>query len=160
MMLKPSLALTLVVIFFLDIPSLEARPLGLGAHPSPLPRPGTANEAGEPLVSYEPGWRSGDDGDEGVAPGTGTPTADELSRSAPAAAQEGNPTRYRQPAERWGPVPGVGGSRKPFRPPAPAVPRPPHWRSSGDPGEGEGEGRSTRPFDVFHLLRVLSSMFV
>ncbi|XBJ04732.1 hypothetical protein VPH35_023627 [Triticum aestivum] len=181
--MKLSLAFTAVVIFFLNIPPFEARPrpLGLGAHPSrhyqlnseeqqrnipiagkeehlrlsPLPRPGAAGEAGEAaLVSYEPGRRSGDAEEEAVP---GTPPDDELRRSAAHSppAQERNPAHYRQPAGRWGPVPGVGGSRKPSRPPAPGVPKPPHWRRSGD-----RSGPRPRPFDVFHALRVWSRMFV
>ncbi|XBI58884.1 hypothetical protein VPH35_040047 [Triticum aestivum] len=181
--MKLSLAFTLVVIFFLNIPPFEARPLGLGAHPSrhyhlnsdeqqrnipiagkeehlrlsPLPRPGAAEEAGEALVSYGPRRRSGDDGDEGVAVAPGTPPGDELRRSAARSppAQERNPAHYRQPAGRWGPVPGVGGSRRPSLPPAPGVPKPPHVRRSGD-----RSGPRPRPFDVFHALRVWSRMFV
>uniref|UniRef100_A0A453D166 Uncharacterized protein n=3 Tax=Aegilops tauschii subsp. strangulata TaxID=200361 RepID=A0A453D166_AEGTS len=148
--MKLSLALTLVVIFLLNIPPFEARPLGLGAHPSrhhhlsslvqeflhavvdhlrlsPLPRPGAAEEAGEAdLVSYGPRRRSGD-GEEDVAPGT---PGDELHRSA--ARPPPPPPHYGRPAGRWGPVPGVGGSRRPSRPPAPSGQKPPHWRSSGD----------------------------
>ncbi|KAM3390022.1 hypothetical protein ACQJBY_011902 [Aegilops geniculata] len=171
--MKLSLALTLVVVFLLNIPPFEARPLGLGAHPSrhhhlsslvqelldtvvdhlrlpPLPRPGAAKEAREAaLVSYEPGRRSGH-GDEEVAPGT---PGDELRRSA----ARPPPPHYRQPAGRWGPVPvpGVGGSRRPSRPPAPSGQKPPHWRSSGDRSSPR-----PRPFDAFHVLRVLSRMFV
>ncbi|SPT20109.1 unnamed protein product [Triticum aestivum] len=170
--MKLSLALTLVVVFFLNIPPFEARPLGLGAHPSrhhnlsslvqelldtvvdhlrlsPLPRPGAAKEAAEAaLVSYEPGRGSGD-GEEEVAPGT---PGGELRRSA----ARPPPPHYRQPAGRWGPVPGVGGSRKPSRPPAPSGKKPPHWRRSG----GDRSSPRPRPFDVFHALRVLSRMFV
>ncbi|KAF7003849.1 hypothetical protein CFC21_019129 [Triticum aestivum] len=179
--MKLSLALTLVAIFLLNIPPFEARPLGLGAHPSrhyhlsslvqelldtvvdrlrlsPLPRPGAAEEAGEAaLVSYEPRRRSGNgdgdgdgDGDEEVAPGT---PGDELRRSAARPPPPPPSPHYRWPAGRWGPVPGVGGSRRPYRPPAPSGQKPPHWRSSGDRSR-------PRPFDAFHALRVWSRMFL
>ncbi|KAF7011258.1 hypothetical protein CFC21_025587 [Triticum aestivum] len=173
--MKLSLALTLVLIFFfLNTPPFEARPLGLGAHTSrhyhlsslvqellhavvdhlrlsPLPRPGAAEEAGEAaMVRYGP-RRSGD-GDEEVAPGT---PGDELRRSA-ARPPPPPPPHYRWPAGRWGPVPGVGGSRKPSRPPAPSGKKPPHWRRAG----GDRSGPRQRPFDVFHALRVWSRMFV
>ncbi|XBI58883.1 hypothetical protein VPH35_040046 [Triticum aestivum] len=129
--MKLSLALTLVVIFFLNIPPFEARPLGLGAHPSrhlhlsslvqelldtvvdhlrlsPLPRPGAAEKAGEALLSSGPPRSSGD-AEEEVAAGT---PGDELHRSAGQ--------------------------------------KPPHWRRSGD-----RSGTRPRPFDVFRVLRAL-----